>query len=106
VERGLHVCGHVSGMFFKKEPFFHGHENYDQLVKIAKVLGTDELFAYRGTYDLELVSADEHLLWMRCLALTICLESSGSPFRWYFGPPLAQALAQIRHDREPAPGVT
>ena len=25
--------------------FFHGHDNYDQLVKIAKVLGTDELFA-------------------------------------------------------------
>ena len=26
-----------SGMIFKKEPFFHGHDNYDQLVKIAKV---------------------------------------------------------------------
>jgi casein kinase II subunit alpha len=25
--------------------FFHGHDNADQLVKIAKVLGTDELFA-------------------------------------------------------------
>ena len=24
--------------------FFHGHDNADQLVKIAKVLGTDELF--------------------------------------------------------------
>ena len=31
---------------FRKDPFFHGHDNYDQLVKIAKVLGTDELFAY------------------------------------------------------------
>jgi hypothetical protein len=56
---------------FRKEPFFHGHDNYDQviswflcgcikirictcltaalilqLVKIAKVLGTDDLFAY------------------------------------------------------------
>lgn len=30
---------------FRKEPFFHGHDNSDQLVKIAKVLGTDELFA-------------------------------------------------------------
>jgi hypothetical protein len=29
---------------FRKEPFFHGHDNADQLVKIAKVLGTDELF--------------------------------------------------------------
>ena len=32
-----------AGMIFRKEPFFHGHDNYDQLVKIAKVLGTDEL---------------------------------------------------------------
>ena len=39
---------------FKKEPFFHGHDNYDQLVRIAKVLGTDELFAYLDLYDLEL----------------------------------------------------
>lgn len=35
-----------AGMIFRKEPFFHGHDNYDQLVKIAKVLGTDELFDY------------------------------------------------------------
>lgn len=26
-----------AGMIFKKEPFFHGHDNYDQLVRIAKV---------------------------------------------------------------------
>ena len=39
---------------FKKEPFFHGHDNYDQLVRIAKVLGTDELYAYLESYDLEL----------------------------------------------------
>jgi casein kinase II subunit alpha len=43
-----------AGMIFKKEPFFHGHDNYDQLVKIAKVLGTDELFEYLEKYDLEL----------------------------------------------------
>lgn len=27
----------LAGMIFQKEPFFHGHDNYDQLVKIAKV---------------------------------------------------------------------
>ena len=43
-----------AGMIFRKEPFFHGHNNYDQLVKIAKVLGTDELFTYLDKYDLEL----------------------------------------------------
>ena len=26
-----------AGMIFCKEPFFYGHDNYDQLVKIAKV---------------------------------------------------------------------
>ena len=43
-----------AGLIFRKEPFFHGHDNYDQLVKIAKVLGTDELFEYLDKYDLEL----------------------------------------------------
>lgn len=43
-----------AGMIFRKEPFFHGHDNYDQLVKIAKVLGTEELFHYLDTYDVEL----------------------------------------------------
>jgi len=44
----------LAGMIFKKEPFFHGHDNYDQLVKITKVLGTDDLFEYLDKYDLEL----------------------------------------------------
>ena len=43
-----------AGMTFRKEPFFHGHDNYDQLVKIAKVLGTEELLRYLDKYDLEL----------------------------------------------------
>mmetsp|Transcript_15863 Transcript_15863/g.25583 ORF Transcript_15863/g.25583 Transcript_15863/m.25583 type:complete len:346 (+) Transcript_15863:153-1190(+) len=47
-----------AGMIFRKEPFFNGHDNYDQLVRIAKVLGTDELYAYLGKYRIEL---DPHL---------------------------------------------
>jgi len=43
-----------AGMIFRKEPFFHGHDNHDQLVKIAKVLGTDELFAYLDKYGISL----------------------------------------------------
>jgi len=43
-----------AGMIFRKEPFFHGHDNYDQLVKIVKILGTDELFDYLDKYNLEL----------------------------------------------------
>lgn len=44
----------LAGMVFRKEPFFHGHDNYDQLVKIARVLGTDGLFNYLDKYNLEL----------------------------------------------------
>ncbi|CAA6662973.1 unnamed protein product [Spirodela intermedia] len=43
-----------AGMIFRKEPFFYGHDNQDQLVKIAKVLGTDELNSYLNKYLLEL----------------------------------------------------
>lgn len=43
-----------AGMIFKKEPFFHGNDNYDQLVKIAKVLGTDDLYKYIEKYNLVL----------------------------------------------------
>ena len=59
----------------RKEPFFHGHDNYDQLVRIAKVcvkiivpvfllrtfqyicekvLGTEELYEYLDKYQIEL----------------------------------------------------
>lgn len=44
----------LASMIFRKEPFFHGHDNYDQLVRIAKVLGTDELFEYIDKYQIEL----------------------------------------------------
>lgn len=44
----------LASMIFRKEPFFHGHDNYDQLVRIAKVLGTDELFDYLEKYHVEL----------------------------------------------------
>lgn len=39
---------------FRKEPFFHGHDNFDQLVKIAKVLGTQDLYSYLEKYNIEL----------------------------------------------------
>ncbi|CAD2091226.1 casein kinase 2, alpha subunit, putative [Plasmodium vinckei] len=44
----------LAGMIFKKEPFFCGHDNYDQLVKIAKVLGTEDLHAYLKKYNIKL----------------------------------------------------
>ncbi|KAK5985996.1 hypothetical protein GCK32_003433 [Trichostrongylus colubriformis] len=44
----------LASMIFRKEPFFHGHDNYDQLVRIAKVLGTEELHEYIDKYHIEL----------------------------------------------------
>jgi len=43
-----------ASMIFRKEPFFHGNSNSDQLVKIAKVLGTEDLFDYIDKYEIEL----------------------------------------------------
>jgi len=51
-----------AGMIFQKEPFFQGKDNYDQLVKIAKVLGTDELFAYVEKYGIQLDSHYDDIL--------------------------------------------
>jgi len=44
----------LAGMIFRKEPFFRGDDNFDQLNKITKVLGTDGLFGYLDKYCLEL----------------------------------------------------
>lgn len=44
----------LASMIFRKEPFFHGHDNYDQLVRIAKVLGTEDLYEYLNKYQIEL----------------------------------------------------
>lgn len=41
-------------MIFMKEPMFKGKDNQDQLVAIAKILGTDELFSYLKTYGIVL----------------------------------------------------
>uniref|UniRef100_A0AC35U3Z3 Protein kinase domain-containing protein n=1 Tax=Rhabditophanes sp. KR3021 TaxID=114890 RepID=A0AC35U3Z3_9BILA len=52
----------LASMIFRREPFFHGHDNYDQLVRIAKVLGTDELFTYLNKYHINLDTRFNDLL--------------------------------------------
>ncbi len=52
----------LASMIFRKEPFFHGHDNYDQLVRIAKVLGTEELFEYLSKYQIDLDSRFDNIL--------------------------------------------
>lgn len=43
-----------AGLIFHKMPFFHGRDHWDQLVKITKVLGSDELNAWLAKYDFKL----------------------------------------------------
>lgn len=52
----------MAGMIFKKEPFFKGSDNYDQLEQITKTLGTEELFAYLNKYNIQLEVALERVL--------------------------------------------
>lgn len=44
----------LASIIFKREPFFHGKSNTDQLVQIVRVLGTDELFEYLDKYSIQL----------------------------------------------------
>ncbi|KAF8005243.1 casein kinase II subunit alpha [Metschnikowia aff. pulcherrima] len=51
----------LASIVFKKEPFFHGKSNTDQLVQIVRVLGSDDLHAYLGKYNLTLSDEYEDL---------------------------------------------
>lgn len=44
----------LAAMVFKREPFFHGRSNTDQLVQIVRVLGTHDLETYLAKYKIEL----------------------------------------------------
>lgn len=52
----------MAGMIFKKEPFFKGNDNYDQLDQITKVLGTEELYGYLSKYNIQLEPALDRIL--------------------------------------------
>eukprot|EP01106_Pelomyxa_sp_JSP_P016258 TRINITY_DN597_c0_g1_i6.p1 TRINITY_DN597_c0_g1~~TRINITY_DN597_c0_g1_i6.p1 ORF type:complete len:201 (-),score=52.38 TRINITY_DN597_c0_g1_i6:108-710(-) len=42
----------LAAIIFKKEPFFRGHDNNNQLFKIVKVLGTESLLEYAHKYGM------------------------------------------------------
>ncbi|SCU78287.1 LAFA_0A05886g1_1 [Lachancea sp. 'fantastica'] len=44
----------LASMVFQKEPFFHGTSNTDQLVKIVRVLGSEDFEAYLQKYQITL----------------------------------------------------
>ncbi|KXG37490.1 casein kinase II subunit alpha [Sorghum bicolor] len=51
-----------AAMIFRVDPFFSGQDNYDQLVKIAEVLGTGDLYNYLEKYGLQLDPQLERLV--------------------------------------------
>ncbi|ODV95797.1 hypothetical protein PACTADRAFT_40642 [Pachysolen tannophilus NRRL Y-2460] len=52
----------IAAIILKKEPFFRGDSNNDQLVKIAKVLGTEDLMKYCQKYNIQLSSEYDDIL--------------------------------------------
>jgi len=51
-----------AGIIFRREPFFHGRDNRDQLVKIVRVLGTDDFIKFLMRNNLTLDAAFLQLL--------------------------------------------
>ncbi|KAF8646055.1 hypothetical protein HU200_066019 [Digitaria exilis] len=51
-----------AAMIFRVDPFFSGKDNYDQLVKITEVLGTEDFYNYLGKYGLQLDPQLERLV--------------------------------------------
>lgn len=52
----------LASLVFRREPFFYGQDNYDQLVRIAKVLGTEGLHQYLEKYQTKLDSHFDDIL--------------------------------------------
>jgi len=52
----------LAGMVFMTHPFFHGKDNFDQLVKITKVLGSASLNKYLSKYRIALEEEPEDQL--------------------------------------------
>jgi len=44
----------LAGMIFKIDTFFKGSDNYDQLIRIMRVLGEEELYEYVDRYNLKI----------------------------------------------------
>ena len=44
----------LAGMIFQREPFFRGTDNYDQMVKIARILGLQDVISYVDKFNLKM----------------------------------------------------
>lgn len=55
----------MASMLFKRDTFFKGSDNFDQLVKIVKVLGEEDLYTYCKRYALRIPSEVKSSLALR-----------------------------------------
>jgi casein kinase II subunit alpha len=44
----------MAGMIFRIDTFFKGSDNFDQLVRIMRVLGSEDLVNYVNKYNLQI----------------------------------------------------
>jgi serine/threonine protein kinase len=88
-----------AAMIFRKDPFFCGHDNYDQLVKIARVLGTQDLAAYLAKWVPGLREAGsclaglEHHLGVDQYCMRACMPPAAAPL--HVCPEVAQRCKPI-----------
>ncbi|ORX43012.1 kinase-like protein [Hesseltinella vesiculosa] len=52
----------LAGMIFRRDPFFNGNDNFDQLVKITQTLGTDDFTPYIQKYNIKLHPNFQHII--------------------------------------------
>lgn len=51
----------LAALVFRAEPFFPGHDSVDQLVNIASVLGTPDLFAWLNDHQIVMPNDFENI---------------------------------------------
>ncbi|KAH7120262.1 kinase-like domain-containing protein [Dactylonectria estremocensis] len=89
----------LASMVFRKEPFFHGNSRLDQLVKIARVLGTDRLYAYVSKHNMDLDGEDiEALGNLPCQPFTIFVNSDNERLVTDEAMDLLQRLLLFDHE--------
>ncbi|KAJ4005640.1 hypothetical protein NW766_011194 [Fusarium irregulare] len=52
----------LAAMIFRKEPFFYGITLTDQLIKIAKILGSDRIYEFVERYEITMFPEDREAL--------------------------------------------
>ncbi|KAH3759134.1 casein kinase II catalytic subunit [Pelomyxa schiedti] len=70
----------MAALVFGKEPFFKGHDNSNQLAKIVKVLGSQDLYAYAQKYNIR-VNSHLRALFGNCkrVGFEVFLKPPGRP---------------------------